>query len=204
MSRAFDIFQLAVLACFLCVFLGRTLVLRLTRGVKVLTLAVGKSRGRAALELLLVVGLPLWLYEIVAYAWPLPYHVFPPPLDAVVLDAFAARWLGVVLVSGGLLVFGLALGAFGESWRVGIDEHSPGELVTGGIFAFTRNPIFLFIDLYFVGTFLLSGRLIFLLTAIVAVVAIHLQIRQEERFLERTYGDAYGDYCAGVARYLIW
>jgi protein-S-isoprenylcysteine O-methyltransferase Ste14 len=204
MSRGFDIFQLAVLACFLCVFLGRTLALRLRHGVKVFTLGVGKSRGRAALELLLVVGLPLWLYEIVAYAWPLPFHVLPPPLDAVVLDAPAARLLGALLVSGGLLVFALALGAFGKSWRVGIDERSPGELVTGGIFAVTRNPIFLFLDLYFVGTFLLSGRLVFLLAAIVAVVAIHLQIRQEERFLERTYGDAYRAYCDGVARYLIW
>jgi protein-S-isoprenylcysteine O-methyltransferase Ste14 len=204
MSRGFDIFQLAALGCFLCVFLGRTLALQLTRGVKVLTLASGKSPGRAALELLLVVGLPLWLYEIVAYAWPLPWHVFPPPLDAVLLDAAAARVLGAVMVAGGLAVFALALGAFGDAWRVGIDEQSPGELVTGGIFAHTRNPIFLFMDLYFVGTFLLNGRLIFLLVALLAIATIHLQIRQEERFLERTYGDAYRDYCAGVARYLIW
>ena len=49
MDRPFDTFQLAALACFLLVFCGRTLVLRLTRGVRVLTLVGGKPPLQAAL-----------------------------------------------------------------------------------------------------------------------------------------------------------
>jgi len=30
---------------------------------------------------------------------------------------------------------------------------------------------------------------------------LHYQIVQEEKFLTRTYGDAYDNYCAGTGRY---
>ena len=202
MDRFFDAFQLAALAGFLCLFLGRALQLRLARGVVVLRLASGKPPLQAALELSLLVGLPLWLYEIAAYAAPLPFRLFPAPLDAVLVEATAARVLGALLVAAGLAIFGLALVAFGDSWRVGIDRQAPGALVTHGIFARSRNPVFLFMNLYAVGTFLLSGRLVFLLFALAAIAGLHYQIRQEERFLEQTHGDAYRSYRMRVARYL--
>jgi protein-S-isoprenylcysteine O-methyltransferase Ste14 len=202
MDRFFDGFQLAALAGFLVLFLGRSLQLYLARGVVVLRLATGKPPLQAALELCLVVGLPLWLYEIAAYAAPLPYRVFPPPLDAVLVDATAAKAVGALLVAAGLAIFGLALAAFGDSWRVGIDRQAPGALVTRGIFAHSRNPIFLFMNLYAVGTFLLGGRLVFLLFALAAAAGLHYQIRQEERFLEQTHGDAYRAYRARVGCYL--
>jgi protein-S-isoprenylcysteine O-methyltransferase Ste14 len=203
MDRLFDAFQLVALASFLIAFGGRSLALWLTRGVKVFALAGGKPPLQAALELSLVVGLPLWLYEIAAYALPLSVHVFPPPLDRVLADAVAVKLLGALLVTAGLVIFALALDAFGDSWRVGIDRRAPGALVTDGIFAHSRNPIFLFMNLYFLGTFLLNGRLIFLVAALLAAAGIHYQILQEERFLEAIHGDSYRRYRARVARYLF-
>jgi protein-S-isoprenylcysteine O-methyltransferase Ste14 len=204
MSRLFDLIQLIALACFLAMFLGRTIQLYWTRGIQVLTLGRGKPPVQAALEYLLVVGLPLWVYEVAAYAAPLPFHLSPPPLDALLVDSIAAKVLGSASLAAGLVIFGLALGAFGESWRVGIDRRTPGALVTGGVFSRSRNPIFLFMDLYLAGTFLLNGRLIFLLFALLAAGGLHFQIRQEERFLEQTHGAAYRDYCARVSRYWGW
>jgi protein-S-isoprenylcysteine O-methyltransferase Ste14 len=83
---------------------------------------------------------------------------------------------------------------------VGIDNQAPGELVTTGVFAFSRNPIFVFVDLYFIGIFLLNGTVIFL-AAVLVVVGLHYQILQEEQFLRAQYGQAYRYYRAGAPRY---
>jgi len=112
--------------------------------------------------------------------------------------------LGVTLVTLGLVIFIFAFVSFGDSWRVGIDVRSPGALVTTGIFAASRNPIYVFLDLWFFGIFLINGTLIFLLFAVAAVALLHWQIRREEDFLLRLYGQPYQDYRAKTGRYVTW
>ncbi|MHB8866444.1 MAG: methyltransferase family protein [Pirellulaceae bacterium] len=85
-----------------------------------------------------------------------------------------------------------------QSWRLGIDRKSPGSLVTTGIFAWTRNPIYVAFDLLAIGTLLLQGRLIFLVLAAIIVLVVHELICREERFLSEQYGHAYRDYRARV------
>lgn len=55
----------------------------------------------------------------------------------------------------------------------------PGELVTTGIFAFLSNQIYLFLDLWFVGVFLIYGRLSFLIFAVLAIAHISFVTSQE-------------------------
>lgn len=112
-----------------------------------------------------------------------------------------AKFIGAMLIIAGFVIFIWSLVSFGNAWRVGIDEKNPGGLVTGCIFAFSRNPIFIFIDLYFSGTFLINGSLIFLIFAVSVVAGLHYQILQEEKSLLKTYGQVYRDYCARVRRY---
>jgi protein-S-isoprenylcysteine O-methyltransferase Ste14 len=201
MQNYFDYFQLAGLVFFVAVFMGRTLYLRLAQGVRPITLGIGKTGWRAALEISFLFGLVIWLLEVSLCALHAPYRIFPAPLDYLVLDSPLARGIGVCLVLAGFVLFIWALASFGASWRVGIDKQSPGALVTTGIFALSRNPIFVFVDLYFIGTFLLNGAVIFLMAAVLVVVGLHYQILQEERFLKAQYGQAYRDYCAGTPRY---
>ena len=84
---------------------------------------------------------------------------------------------------------------------MGFDLKTPGKLVTTGIFAFTRNPIYVFVILWFIGIFLINGTLIFLIFAVLAIAHLHYQIRQEEKFCADLYGKAYEDYCARTGRY---
>ena len=201
--RFFEHFQLVSLAVFLLVFSGRSLYLRAVRRVNPIRIARGKPLPEALLEGLLLIALPAWLYEVLAFAWPLPWHLVPDSLGIVILDSGLARTLGALLVLAGLALFVLALGAFGDGWRVGIDTERPGELVTRGVFGISRNPIFVFMNAYAVGTFLLSGRLVFGIFAVLAIAALHAQIRREEAFLEEAYGDAYRNYRAATPRYLL-
>src|SRR5262249_4656950 len=51
-------------------------------------------------------------------------------------------WVGVLLCIVGLVLLLLSLVAFGKSFRVGIDVDHADKLVTMGVFAFSRNPIY--------------------------------------------------------------
>jgi protein-S-isoprenylcysteine O-methyltransferase Ste14 len=198
----FDYFQIASVVIFLLIIASRVVYMLTTRGVNPIAIGGGKKGLVLIVELLAFGGLLLWMIEVVAFSLHADFHIFPSPLDMVLIDSNVARIAGVVLVSIGLLVFMAAFVSFGDSWRVGFDVNTPGALVTGGIFAFSRNPIYLFLDLWFIGIFLLNGRLIFLIFALLTLVVIHWQILQEETFLTKLYGQPYDEYREGTRRYL--
>jgi protein-S-isoprenylcysteine O-methyltransferase Ste14 len=201
-SRAFDVFQLAAMAAYLTLLIGRTVHLRLTRGIKPFALGTGKPGVPALLERIFFPALILWWAETLLYAFHSPLRIFPPPLDVLLLSAAGWKIAGSVLLLCACVLFAWALVSFGASWRVGIDAQTPGTLVTGGVFAFSRNPIFLSLDLYFLGTFLINGTAFFLLAAVLAIAGMHYQILQEEKYLLQAYGDAYRAYGGETARYV--
>ena len=198
----FDIFQLAALTFFLVVFLGRTLLLWLNQGINPFALGAGKKGLHRLLELALFPWLVLWMLEILASTLRGPYRLIPASWNPLLLNNLLLKIAGALLIVFGDFVFVWALISFGNSWRVGIDEKKVGTLVTSGVFAFSRNPIFVFLDLYFIGTFLVNGTLILLVFAGVTILGIHYQILQEERFLLSKYGQAYQEYCSRTGRYL--
>jgi protein-S-isoprenylcysteine O-methyltransferase Ste14 len=204
MNDFFDYFQVLAMAFFLLVFVGRILYLRSAKGINPVSLGVGKKGVQTAVELLFFVGLTLWIIEVLLYSLDSDFRLFPSPLDAELIDATPAKTVGAAVVIVGIVIFALALIAFGNSWRVGIDEKAPGELITNGIFAVSRNPIFVFLDLYFLGTFLIDGTVIFAIFAVIVTLGMHYQILREERFLTRTYGEAYEVYRANAGRYFTW
>ena len=57
------------------------------------------------------------------------------------IQSDAVAWVGVGFCCGGLLVMLASLISFGRSFRVGIDVDRPDQLVTRGVFAWSRNPI---------------------------------------------------------------
>jgi protein-S-isoprenylcysteine O-methyltransferase Ste14 len=131
-----------------------------------------------------------------------PQTQFRPLLGNIgLIDELAARIAGVALIVLGLVVYVSALVALGDSWRVGFDREKPGQLVTGGIYAISRNPIYVFFILYFIGTFLINGNLIFLIFTILIALNAHYLILEEEKFLPRVYGIAFRQYCQVTDRY---
>jgi protein-S-isoprenylcysteine O-methyltransferase Ste14 len=171
-------------------------------GIRVLVIDRPRAGLDAIGDLLFAACVILWIYEISAYTVPLRVHIVPEPLSPVIIDNLAFKVLGMVLSVVGLLIYGLALRALGESWRIGIDTKRPGPLVTNGPFAWTRNPIYVALDLVALGAFLVIGRLVFLILALIIVCMFDRQIRKEERFLIRTFGERYEHYCSGVGRYV--
>ena len=196
------LFQLLALSIFYALFVGRSFYLH-HRGERVLVIGKGKGGLRALLELGFMAGLAVWSVELVLRCLGANASMFPAIMGKPLFDSRIADTLGEAAIVAGLALFAAALWSFGRSWRIGIDHDRPGALMTRGIFAWTRNPIFLFMDLYFLGTWLVQRDCFFLVFAAAAIGGIHFQIRQEERFLSEHYGEAYRRYMRRVPRYLV-
>jgi protein-S-isoprenylcysteine O-methyltransferase Ste14 len=111
-------------------------------------------------------------------------------------------WAGVLFCLAGLLLMLLSLISFGRSFRVGIDTDQPDRLVTTGIFAFTRNPIYVAFGLVLLGQFLVFSNWILLVYVVAGIALFHRQVLREEKYLLQHYGQEYSDYCHRVRRYL--
>jgi protein-S-isoprenylcysteine O-methyltransferase Ste14 len=110
-------------------------------------------------------------------------------------------WVGVFFCFAGLLLFLLSLISFGNSFRVGIDENNPDKLITTGVFAFSRNPIYVAFGFVLLGQFLVFPNWILLAYLIAATWLIHRQVLREENFLKKHYGKEFSEYCDRVGRY---
>ena len=111
-------------------------------------------------------------------------------------------WLGVLVCLAGLLLLLWSLVSFGRSFRVGIDTEHPDKLATSGIFAFSRNPIYVAFALILSGQFLIFSNWILLLYIGAAIWLFHRQVLREEEYLRQQYGKEYLEYCNRVRRYL--
>jgi protein-S-isoprenylcysteine O-methyltransferase Ste14 len=201
MLSFFDYFQIGSLLLFLFILVAKATYLRVTANINPIAIGRGKKGWRFLFELCAFAGLAVWVTELLLYSLHSGWHIFPAPLHTLLIGSTVAKIAGVFLVTVGLVVFISAFVSFGDSWRVGFDVKTPGKLVTTGIFAFTRNPIYVFVILWFVGIFLINGTLIFLIFALLAIASMHYQISQEEKFCAELYGQQYQDYCATTGRY---
>lgn len=204
LNRFFGYFQIAALALFLGLFLGRTLHLRIKQRINPIVLDAGKKRGRGHIALGLFAGVNAWAAVTLWHALHSAFQSPAPPLFQPRLDAAPLQVTGATLIILGFVLFIWALIDLGNSWRLGIDEARPGTLVTGGVYALSRHPIYLFFHLYFAGTFLINGTIPLLILAIVLGLILHAQALQEEQFLNQIHGPAYRAYCEHTARYLNW
>jgi protein-S-isoprenylcysteine O-methyltransferase Ste14 len=117
-------------------------------------------------------------------------------------DAPWLAWAGVVLCAAGLLLMVLSLVSFGSSFRVGIDTEQPDRLVTSGIFAFTRNPMYVAFACVLFAEFLIFPNWILLVYLLAGFALFHRQVLREEDYLRRHYGAEYVAYSERVRRYL--
>jgi protein-S-isoprenylcysteine O-methyltransferase Ste14 len=95
-----------------------------------------------------------------------------------------------------------SLVSFGQSFRVGIDLDHADTLVTTGIFAFSRNPIYVAFACVLIGQFLVFPNWILLVYLGAGMWLLHRQVLREEAFLKKHYGQEYVEYCNRVRRYL--
>ena len=143
---------------------------------------------------------------VLAIVYAVLANAFKLPMLNVLIQPFwlssAPGWAGLAFCVISVIGIGLTLASFGNSFRVGIDENNPAKLITGGMFAISRNPIYVCFLLFLCGLLIIHRNIIVAVMAVIFAWAIHRQIIREEKFLADHYGEEYGAYKKKVRRYL--
>lgn len=147
-----------------------------------------------------------------------PNVIAPPPLIfalPLIVGFVLDRLIPLPRLSTGLRLAGIPLlgvgvalaGWFGTAMvraHTPIDvRDAPTALVTDGPFAYSRNPGYLALSLFYLGLSLVTGArwpLVFL-PGVIATVDRGV-VQREERYLEDRFGDAYRAYLGRVRRWL--
>lgn len=113
-----------------------------------------------------------------------------------------ARFTGFLIGMLGDIIFLISVVCMKDSWRAGIPDKDKTELVTNGIYKFSRNPAFLGFDFMYAGVLLMYFNPLTAVFSLFAAVTLHLQILQEEKYLTSVFGSSYTAYKSRVFRYL--
>lgn len=112
------------------------------------------------------------------------------------------RIVGICIAVTGVAVFITSVVTMRDSWRAGVSKTDKTDLVTNGIYSFSRNPAFLGFDLVYLGILLMFFNLPLYIISLLAIIILHLQIvNVEEDFLIDTFGEEYLNYKRKVCRY---
>ena len=189
-SLPYRLLALFVLAVFYGIYLIKQWRQK-RRGIQTIQIGRGKDAQTHTVETLMGIAtvgiIPAQLLSI-AFGWShLPAN---------------ARFTGFCVGMLGDLIFLISVLCMKDSWRAGIPDRDRTELVTDGIYAFSRNPAFLGFDLQYIGVLLMFSNLLTAAFTVFAVSMLHLQILQEERYLTAAFGPEYLQYRRHVLRYL--
>lgn len=141
----------------------------------------------------------------IAFFGPLVWMAWPPlhKADPLWMEASAILpgVVGIFIAGLGAMLAFAAQMSMGTSWRVGVVPGATGDLVSGGLYRFSRNPTF-------VGQLLLLGGLGLAIPSVPTLFAPMLflwsaviQVRSEEAALRLSLGPAYDEYLASVPRW---
>ena len=119
------------------------------------------------------------------------------------------------IISAIVMIAGLALSIWAIIHMKKVGEGNPFDaynhevaprtkhLMTDGPYRFSRNPMLLGIYIYDIGVMLWLLSWWALLVFVVEVVFLTIQVRSEEKRLEKDFGEEYKVYKQRVPRYLI-
>ncbi len=105
---------------------------------------------------------------------------------------------------GGTLIFLGNLGVWSEVLKFGVDQTggASGELRTGGLYRYSRNPQYVSDIMIVVGWVVMSASPSAFAIGLASVLVLIVAPFAEEPWLCRTYGEQYAEYAAKVSRFL--
>jgi len=109
---------------------------------------------------------------------------------------------GSILSILGITLTTISQHQMGPSWRIGVDPEEKTKLITNGIYAYVRNPIYSGVLLFCFGLLLLLPNLFMLLSVIMVYASIELHVRYvEEPYLRQLHTNEYVKYICKTGRY---
>ena len=121
------------------------------------------------------------------------YQYVQPPL----------AYAGVIFVLLGIVISAVSANLFVKAETGLLPFEDATTLVTGGLYRFTRNPMYLGMFLMVFGAAFLMGSFGALIPLLVFMLIIRYNfVAGEERFMEAAFGQQYLDYKSNVRRWI--
>lgn len=187
----YRIMALIFIGIFYGIYIAK-MVMQKIKGIQTDQMAKGKKGRLFYIELLLKIS---------------TYSVVFVELISVFLTqswlGLVAKLFGVIFCCVGNCIFGMAVYTMRDSWRAGIPgKEEETKIIKNGIYKYSRNPAFLGFDLVYIGILLMYFNPVLLVFTIFAMVMLHLQILEEEKYLPTVFGDEYLEYKKETKRYI--
>lgn len=108
--------------------------------------------------------------------------------------------LGVLLIVFGVFMW------FSANFASKLDDNiKSNKLVTTGVYAWVRNPIYSAFLLMCTGAILIANNIILLLLPLIYWIFMTVLMKNtEEKWLKKLYGQEYTEYCKKVNRCIPW
>ncbi len=127
-------------------------------------------------------------------------------LDGSPLASTASEWIGVAVALLGIWIAFSGLREFSRSGTTSdpVNIEKASKLVTGGVYRFTRNPMYLGLTLISIGWAFRLGTAAGLVigTGFLMAALTWLQIEPEERAMTAAFGEEYSEYTQRVRRWI--
>jgi len=120
---------------------------------------------------------------------------------ALVYSIFLPLQLGTAWLYAGLAIYVAAL-ILSITTLFNIASAPAEKPVTGGVYKFSRHPIYFSGFLMFVSVGIACASLVFLILAVIWIFFWQMVVPAEERFLIDEYGDDYRDYLTRTPRWI--
>ncbi len=141
----------------------------------------------------------IFVYVLIFATFPDGYAYFLP-LVALHTPPLLLQYTGLALLALALIWTVVAQADMKNSWRIGIDTETKTELITTGLFRYSRNPVFFGMMMSMLGLFFTTPNALAALFLVVGYMLMQIQIRLEEEFLTREHGQVYLAYRQKVRR----
>ncbi|WP_417464447.1 methyltransferase family protein [Kordiimonas sp.] len=156
------------------------------------------GRSRSGPELVLgAVAIVLDLYLLL--------RPFVPALDGFAMAGHTPiGHFGVPIMALGVGIAVLSQMGMGKAWRIGVprEVEASQSLVTTGLYRFSRNPIYVGIMLFVIGSAIVIPGPVTILSTIITFVFMNKVIEAEEAFLKDAFGAEFDAYCKQTRRWL--
>ena len=186
----FRIFALLIMILFYSIYFGK-MIIQKRQGIKTRQLGKGKNQNVRTIEILISIAtliiIPIQLISII--------------LNLTLLDN-KIRFIGFLVGILGDILFLIAIITMKNSCRAGIPSEDKIEFVSNGIYKISRNPAFVGFDLMYIGICLLYCNVLTIVFSLFAIIMLHFQILEEEKYLKKTFGEKYLTYKNKVCRYI--
>ncbi len=114
-------------------------------------------------------------------------------------------WLGVLAILASLVLFRVTHKQLGRMWSVTLEMRAEHKLVTSGLYAYVRHPMYSSFALFALAQCLLLQNWIAGPIGLIGFgVLFFMRVPHEEQVMAETFGDEYRSYMRRTKRIIPW